>query len=124
MTDLQQMQQLMDFIRGLQAPSRSSRKGRKKGKGGGRRKLTDAEKAAYRAQNTAECIRVFKAAGYDDVQPYVNVLPYGGGRNPGWLEHGRKVKTGEKAIRVNNFPLFHYDQTEPFGDTAIAVETA
>src|SRR5262249_1108343 len=43
-------------------------------------------------------------------QTDVNVLTYGK-----WaLEMGRKVKTGQKALRIKGYhvPLFHFDQTE------------
>ena len=67
--------------------------------------------------NDAECIKVFTAAGYKDVQPRVNVLTYGkvkpDGKITGWLGVGRKVKAGETGHRVGPFVLFHIDQTDP-----------
>lgn len=73
--------------------------------------------AARKASNDAECVKVFEAAGYKDVQPRVNVLTYGkvkpDGTVTGWLAKGRKVKAGEKAHSVGPFKLFHVDQTEP-----------
>lgn len=79
-------------------------------------KATDGEKAARMAANDAECVRVFTAAGYKDVQPRVNVLTYGkekpDGTKTGWLSQGRRVKRGEKGLRVGPFNLFHVDQTE------------
>lgn len=75
-------------------------------------KTTEERKAA----NDAECIKVFTAAGYADVQPRVNVLTYGkekpDGTKTGWLGKGRKVKAGEKSYQVGPFRLFHEDQTE------------
>lgn len=89
-------------------------KGKSKGKG--RVKPTPEETAARKAANDAECIKVFTAAGFKDVQPRVNVLTYGkvkpDGTITGWLAQGRKVKAGEKAHRVGSFNLFHIDQTE------------
>lgn len=89
----------------------------RKTKGKGREKPTPEVTAARKAANDAECIKVFTAAGYKDVQPRVNVLTYG--KEPqadrpatGWLAQGRKVKKGEKSHQVGPFRLFHFDQTE------------
>lgn len=83
--------------------------------------LTEEQKAARRALADAEVIKVFTAKGYKDVQPRVNVLTYGklqpDGSLSGWLGQGRRVKAGEKAIRVGPFALFHVDQTEAMEDT-------
>jgi len=79
-------------------------------------KPTEAETEARKAANDAECIKVFTAAGYQDVQPRVNVLTYGkekaDGSKSGWLSKGRRVKKGEKSLQVGPFRLFHVDQTE------------
>ena len=81
---------------------------------------TDQRKAAL----DAATVVAFTKAGYKDIQPRVNVLTYGkpaDGDKPatGWLAQGRKVKTGEKAIKVkapgmrgSGIPLFHVSQTE------------
>lgn len=74
----------------------------------GRKPLTDEQRAANRARIDAQTIANFKAAGYEDVQPRVNVMTYNK-----WVEAGRRVKKGAKAIKCGNFPLFHLDQTEP-----------
>ncbi|WP_316200794.1 MULTISPECIES: hypothetical protein [unclassified Bradyrhizobium] len=64
---------------------------------------------ASKADETAQAaIKAFKRAGYADVQPHVNVLTYSK-----WLQQGRKVKAGEKAIKAKNLRLFHVSQTEP-----------
>lgn len=97
----------------------------KRGKGKkakGRPKMSEAEKAAFRAENDANTVVAFTKAGYKDVQPRINVLTYGKeayvDKNgvhheaTGWIAKGRKVKKGEKAIHVT-YPLFHVDQTEP-----------
>jgi hypothetical protein len=60
---------------------------------------TDMEKAA---------IRAFTKKGFKDVQPRVNTLTYAK-----WIEAGRRVKEGEKSIKVKNLRLFHISQTEP-----------
>lgn len=79
-------------------------------------KANEADKAARMAANDAECVKVFTAAGYKDVQPRVNVLTYGkekpDGTKTGWLAQGRRVKKGEKSLQVGPFRLFHLDQTE------------
>lgn len=73
--------------------------------------------AKRKSDNDAECVRVFEAAGYDDVQPRVNVLTYGkvkpDGTITGWLAKGRRVRKGEKALQVGPFQLFHESQTDP-----------
>ena len=77
-----------------------------KGKPGAKVK-TDEEKAAARAKTEADTIKNFTAAGYKDVQPRINVMTYNK-----WIENGRRVKKGEKAIKGGSFPLFHVSQTE------------
>ena len=90
---------------------------RKTKKAKGRVKPTPEVTAARMAANDAECIKVFTAAGFKDVQPRVNVLTYGkqkpDGSLTGWLGKGRRVKKGEKHHRVGPFRLFHESQTEP-----------
>lgn len=87
-------------------------KGSKKAKGTGEKKgrkpLTDEQKATNRAKVEAETVKAFKAAGYKDVQPRVNVMTYNK-----WIENGRRVKKGEKSVKCGSFPLFHIDQTDP-----------
>lgn len=99
-------------------------KPRRKGKKGkGRVKLTPEQSKAYSAANDAECIKVFTAAGYKDVQPRVNVKTYGkvkkDGTITGWLAEGRRVKKDEHGHKVGPFNLFHIDQTQE-----VAVEVA
>ena len=95
----------------------STRRKGKKGKG--REKLTDAEKAVFMAKNDAGCIETFTAAGYKDVQPRVNVMTY-----DKWISNGRRVKKGEKSLRVGPFNLFIVDQTEPLAPTVAAPTSA
>lgn len=85
--------------------------------GKGRVKPTPEITAARKAANDAECIKVFSAAGYTDVQPRVNVLTYGkeakdGKLATGWIAQGRRVVKGQKGHQVGPFNLFHVDQTE------------
>lgn len=83
-------------------------KGKRKAKAkGGRKPLTDAEKAVFMARNDAEAVTAFAARGFQDVKPRENVLTY-----KKWFEKGRLVKKGEKAVRVGPFNLFHISQTE------------
>ena len=88
---------------------------RRKGKKSKRVASTPELKAERMAANDAECIKVFTAAGFQDVQPRINVLTYGkvkpDGSITGWLSKGRKVKAGEHGHRVGIFNLFHVDQT-------------
>jgi hypothetical protein len=99
--------QAIQAIAGNQ-PTRKAKSQRKtKGRGKGRQKLTEAEKAVFMAKNDAECVATFAAAGYKDVQPRVNVMTY-----DKWISAGRRVKKGEKALRVGPFNLFHIDATE------------
>ena len=91
------------------ATALTSAKTSKKGvKAKGRKPLTDEQRAANKAKVEAETVKNFKAAGYEDVQPRVNVMTYNK-----WIENGRRVKKNEKAIKCGSFPLFHVDQTEP-----------
>lgn len=90
-----------------------ARKARGTKKAKGRQPLTEEQKAVYRAQNDAECVKAFNTKGYSDVQPRVNVMTYNK-----WIESGRKVKKGEKSTKVGAFSLFHKDQTEVVGGSA------
>jgi len=92
------------------AAALAATKATKKAKGGkpGAKPKTEEQKAAARAETEAKTVKAFKAAGYDDVQPRVNIMTYNK-----WIENGRRVKKGEKAIKAGSFPLFHINQTEP-----------
>lgn len=89
---------------------------------------TDERKAAL----DAATVLAFSKAGYGTVTPRVDVLTYGkpaNGDKPatGWIAKGRKVKAGEKAVKVkapgmhSGIPLFHISQTEeiPSGDNVV-----
>jgi hypothetical protein len=69
--------------------------------------MADA-KAGKRDQIEALTIKAFRRAGFGDaVVPRVDVMTYNK-----WLEAGFKVRTGEKAIKVKQFRLFHKSQVE------------
>jgi hypothetical protein len=64
-------------------------------------------------------VRAFKRAGYSDIKPRENVMTYNR-----WIAAGRKVKAGEKAVRVRNLRLFFITQTEPLSQKEQAEEMA
>lgn len=65
-------------------------------------------KADSSAKMEALTLKAFRKAGFEDIKPRENVLTYGK-----WIEAGRKVKEGEKSVKVKNLRLFHISQTEP-----------
>jgi hypothetical protein len=69
--------------------------------------LADA-KTGKKDQIEALTVKAFRRAGFGDVVPRVDVMTY-----RKWLEAGFKVKTGEKAVKVKQFRLFHKSQVEP-----------
>lgn len=93
---------------GIAAAMANLKPASKKAKKGGKPKITDEERAKNRAKIDAETIKNFKAEGYKDVKPRINVMTY-----LKWVENGRRVKKGEKSVKCGSFPLFHVDQTEP-----------
>lgn len=120
---MKQTQLLAALVAALGGDTAKGKKGRKAKRG--RTPLTEAEKAAHRAENDAECIKAFTKAGYKDVQPRINVKVYGKPAHTavkdgvavnipasGWIAEGRQVKKGEKSIKVGPFNLFHINQTE------------
>jgi hypothetical protein len=58
----------------------------------------------------------FKAPGVANV----NVLTYGkvneDGTKTGWLAKGRRVRKGEKALKVGTLRLFHEEQTDAISE--------
>jgi len=98
---------LQAMIAAAVATALTANKTAKKAKGG-RKPLTDEEKAKNRAKTEAETIKNFKAAGYKDVRPRENVMTY-----LKWVQNGRMVRKGEKNIKCGAFALFHVDQTDP-----------
>ena len=84
-------------------------------------KISRKTKAAAKAIHTpfdsqAAIDRECKRRGF--VAPGVaheNVLTYGkqtAAGTTGWLAKGRRVKTGEKALKIGTLRLFHEEQTE------------
>ena len=127
MTQAQAIAAAVKAVLAAQTPTRAVKaKGRGR-KAKGREKLTEADKAEFKAKNDAECVVIFTKKGFTDVQPRVNVMTYGkvkdDGTKTGWLALGRRVKKGEKATKVGPFALFHISQTDPEGVTA-TTETA
>lgn len=68
---------------------------------------TEEEKQASRDKTDAATLANFKAKGYQDVQPRINVKTFNK-----WIEVGRRVKRGEKSTICGSFALFHVEQTE------------
>jgi hypothetical protein len=60
------------------------------------------------AKNDLACIRVFKRAGFKDLQPRINILTF-----PKWIEHGYRPVEKSKALKVNNLRLWHVSQVRP-----------
>lgn len=75
-------------------------------------RTTPELKAQREAHNDAMCIKVFTEAGYKDVRPRETVLTH-----KRWKAVGRKVREGEKSLKVgaegHQFSLFHISQTDP-----------
>tara|TARA_R110000868_G_scaffold139053_1_gene353772 strand:+ start:1610 stop:2011 length:402 start_codon:yes stop_codon:yes gene_type:complete len=89
----------------------STKKGKSAKKARGHQKLTEAEKADYRASNNAEAVKLFTAKGAvgltpDNVREFVMTYDK-------WLDQGRRVRKGEKSTKVGAFSLFHVSQTDP-----------
>jgi len=72
----------------------------------------EAAKAAQAKSDTSAdmeklTVRAFARAGYKSATPRVDTRTYNL-----WLAEGRRVKEGEKSVRVKSLRLFHRDQTE------------
>ncbi len=81
---------------------------RAKGEKPPRKLKTEEEKQASRDKTDTATLTNFKAKGYKDVQPRINIKTFNK-----WIESGRHVKRGEKGTICGSFNLFHVDQTEP-----------
>lgn len=111
-----------DLLKALTAvlgKSGATKRGKTAKKAKGRTKLTETEKAEYRAANDAECIKLFASKGHTDVKPRINVMTY-----DKFLDQGRRVRKGEKSIKVGAFSLFHISQTDPVPAVAQAAQPA
>lgn len=93
-------------------PTKKAKGDKGEKKAGGKKPLTEEQKAANKAKTEAATSANFTAKGYKDVQPRVNVMTYNK-----WIENGRRVKKGEKATICGSFALFHKDQTEAIATT-------
>lgn len=97
----EQLAQLATLMNGAK-PSRG-----KKAKGGKRTKLTDEQKVVNAKANADAAVKMFEEAGYKDCRAHETIMTYNK-----WLESGRKVNAGEKALRTpRGIALFHISQT-------------
>ena len=99
---------LASMIAAAVAAAVASKPKKAKGEKAARKPLTDEQKAERRAKVDEATLTNFKAKGYKDVQPRVNVMTY-----DKWIENGRRVRKGEKSVKCGSWPLFHLDQTDP-----------
>jgi malic enzyme len=84
-------------------------KGKGKKAGPARQKLTDEQKAANAVQNAAVAEKLFQDAGYENCVAHETIRTY-----DKWLEVGRRVNKGQKALRTpKGMALFHLDMTSP-----------
>ena len=87
-------------------PTRKA-KGAKKAKGQPRQKLTDEQKAVNAAVNANVAVKLFQDAGYENCVAHETIKTY-----DKWVEGGRRVRKGEKALRTpKGMALFHISQT-------------
>lgn len=110
--------QVAEFMKMLTAVVDQPKALKKTAKRGGKKTAAPKDEAAIEAsrlKNNELTVEAFTKAGYTDVQPRVNVLTYGK-----WEEQGRRVRKGEKSVRVGNFALFHVTQTDPINAEAPA----
>jgi hypothetical protein len=90
------------------AAALASKPKKAKGEKTARKPLTEEQKAERRSKVDEQTLVAFKAKGYKDVQPRVNVMTY-----DKWIENGRRVRKGEKSVKCGSWPLFHLEQTDP-----------
>ena len=64
-------------------------------------------------------IKLFRKAGFSDVQPRINVMTYNR-----WITLGFKVRAGEKSIKVKQFRLFHKSQVDAIAPEQSAAQPA
>lgn len=80
----------------------------RKAKGAKREKLTDEQKAVNAKLNADVAVKLFEDAGYKNCVAHETIKTY-----DKWVEAGRRVMKGQKAIRTpKGVALFHLDQTE------------
>ena len=74
-----------------------------------RQKLTDEQKAVNAKANAAVAEKLFQDAGYENCVAHETIRTY-----DKWIEAGRRVNKGEKALRTpKGMALFHLKQTTP-----------
>ena len=79
-----------------------------KGAPKGRQKLTDEQKAVNAKVNATVAEKLFQDAGYENCVAHDTIRTY-----DKWIEVGRRVKKGQKAIRTpKGMALFHLEQTD------------
>jgi uncharacterized protein YqgV (UPF0045/DUF77 family) len=76
-------------------------------------------KTERQLQLVVQANRAFKKAGFKDAVAHENVKTFNR-----WMAEGRKVKAGERAIKVKNLRLFHVSQTEFVGIPSKAEQRA
>ena len=80
----------------------------KKAKGQPRQKLTDEQRAVNAAVNAEVAVKLFQDAGYENCVAHETIKTY-----DKWVESGRRVRKGEKALRTpKGMALFHLSQTD------------
>lgn len=80
----------------------------KKAKGKKREKLTDEQKAVNAKVNAEVAVKLFEDAGFKNCVAHETIKTY-----DKWVEGGRRVRKGEKALRTpKGMALFHLDQTD------------
>lgn len=90
------------------ATQKSQSKTTKKAKGQKRVKLTDEQKAVNAKANAEAAVKMFEEAGFKNCVAHETIKTY-----DKWVESGRRVKKGEKALRTpKGVALFHLDQTD------------
>jgi len=98
-------EELVALIAAAVAASKPAKKA--KGEKPPRKLKTEEEKQASRDKTDQATLANFKAKGYKDIQPRINIKTFNK-----WIESGRRVKKGEKATICGSFALFHVEQTE------------
>lgn len=72
-------------------------------------KLTDEQKAVNAKQNATVAEKLFSDAGFKNNVAHETIRTY-----DKWLEVGRRVNKGQKALRTpKGMALFHLDMTSP-----------
>ncbi len=90
------------------AQQKPQRKVKAKGAAKGRTKLTDEQKTINAKANAEVAVKLFQDAGYENCVAHETIRTY-----DKWVEAGRRVMKGQKAIRTpKGVALFHLVQTD------------